>query len=133
MEEDDLESFQLLCSLKSQIFTGDRLSDDYVEILRDLLSLVHERKNFIRFLERCNFIQDTLMPTLKFECSYSIGLEFITELIKLGSKIPLCFYSKKFVFFITEKLYENMDDSSANVEFVTALIAADRTFIGVFN
>ncbi|KAF9763466.1 hypothetical protein NGRA_1251 [Nosema granulosis] len=132
MEENEDEAFQLVSTLKSQIIVDDALSDDYEEILRELFTLINENKTLLRHLEKSNFMNETLLLTLRFDKSYDLGLQFITEMIEMGAKIPVYFYSKNFVHFITEKLYEQMDDCSTNIEFSTALIKRERTFISSF-
>jgi hypothetical protein len=131
MDEGD-EAFQLMCTLKSQIIIEGNLSEDYNEVLGDLYSLMNENKNILKYLEKSNFIMETLLHTLKFTRSYDLGLQFISEMIRMGVTIPGYFYSKNFVFYITEKLYEQIDENETNLEFVTTLITRDRRFISSF-
>lgn len=129
--ETDIEIY-FLSLLNSLIIDGE-ITDEYDEILDNMFALLTDNKSLYSILNNSKFLTYHSMIFLRNDESFNAILNFISKnLDRLN--LPEIFFTKKFAFFITDKLYEKLyDDYNPNLDFVYKMIGKYESFIGLLD
>ncbi|KAK6090196.1 hypothetical protein P3W45_000744 [Vairimorpha bombi] len=127
--ETDLEIY-FLSLLNSLVIDGE-VTDEYDEILDNMSVLLSDNLSLYGILNNSKFLTYHSMIFLKNDDSLNAILNFLSKNFD-HLNLPEIFFTKKFAFFITDKLYEKLyDDYSPNLDFVCKMVGSYESFIGL--
>ncbi|WUR03711.1 uncharacterized protein VNE69_06032 [Vairimorpha necatrix] len=103
----DIDLDIYLVSLMNSLIIDNEISDNYNEILENISLLLSDNPKLFDIINKSKFFSSNLLRCLRNDESFNESLEFLsTNLNNLN--LPDLYFTKKFIFFITDKLYEKM-------------------------
>lgn len=93
--------------LKSSLLNNNHITQQSSSFLSQINNLISDYPELCKNLYEWNFLENEALHFLRAK-NYKTILQIITKIIQNTEKAPAFYFSKKFLFFMTEKLYFSM-------------------------
>lgn len=128
--ETDLDVY-LLSLIDSLIIDNQEVTKDFSDIFEAINNILAENSSLFYVVNNSKFLEKGFLLCLRCEESFNEALDFFTFNID-NIIFPDLFYTKKFIFFITEKLYEKIyDNYNPILDFIQKFILKHESIISL--
>lgn len=129
-EQRDISSVaedNLLCTivddlyiLKHYLLKDGKLAPDALQHLNSIGNIILDFPELNKNLYEWNFLENEVLYFLR-SSGFNQAIEIATRVLTIVNKAPNLYFTKKFLFFITEKLYSAMGGRKASMRGITVL------------
>ncbi|KAI5151304.1 hypothetical protein ENBRE01_2045 [Enteropsectra breve] len=121
-----------LFRLKKSLIHEELPAKNAETFLKSIVELLEERPARALVLYQWNILDEEIIYLLRSRF-FKTALALATTIIESVKKVPESYVTKRFAFYITEKLYKSMEDSPRIIlNFAKAVFKTDRSAVAVF-
>lgn len=128
--------------LKESLVSCGSIASNALSYLSQIFNMLEDFPSYAHSLARWGFLTKEALYALRTTHLFPLAIRVITQILQVARQVPELYLTKKFVFFVTDRLYASLRRGGAVhqtppsgrdiVLFVTEIISIDKTAVRPF-